>query len=415
MKFLVYGINFPPDVVGIAKYTGEMCEWLKRRGHDVRVVTAPPYYPAWRIGAGYRAYRYSRERVAVSGSGSLDVWRCPLWVPVQPTGLSRLLHLASFAISSFPVLVRQVAWRPDVVFVVEPTLCCVPAALLCARLSGSKAWLHVQDLEVDAAFNMGLLPNGPASRMAFAVERWLIRRFGRISTISEAMRDKVIGKGAASSRVCLFPNWVDVSNIKPTLRASAFRAELGLSGSTRVALYAGNLGEKQGLELLVEAAERLQYRDDVVFVIAGNGSGRQRLEKSAEGLPNIRFLPLQPVERLNELLNLADVHLLPQRADAADLVMPSKLTGMVASGRPVVATAAPDTQVGKVVAGCGVLVEPGDGAGFADAIMALLDDDQRRSALGAAARLYAETNLAQDAVMARFVQEAEEVAGCATS
>ena len=123
MKFLVYGINFPPDVVGIAKYTGEMCEWLKQRGHDVRVVTAPPYYPAWRIGAGYRAYRYSRERLAVSGSGSVDVWRCPLWVPVQPTGLSRLLHLASFAISSFPVLVRQVAWRPDVVFVVEPTLC----------------------------------------------------------------------------------------------------------------------------------------------------------------------------------------------------------------------------------------------------------------------------------------------------
>lgn len=411
MRFLIYGINFPPDLVGIPKYTGEMAHWLAVNGHEVRVVTAPPYYPAWRVGEGYRAGQYRRERSSWANGAAADVWRCPLWVPEHPSGLKRLLHLASFAASSFPVMLRQAAWRPDVVVVVEPTLFCAPAALLAARLSGAKAWLHIQDLEVDAAFDMGLLPKGRVSRAALAFERWLLRRFDRVSTISEAMCDRVLGKGVDAERVGLFPNWVDVRSIAPMAHPSTFREELGLGDDTRVALYAGNLGEKQGLELLVDAAQRLRDRRDLVFVIAGSGSGRQRLENLAEGLPNVKFLPLQPLERLNDLLNLADVHLLPQRADAADLVMPSKLTGMVASGRSVVATAAPETQVSKVVADCGVAVPPGDGAAFANAIVALVDDAERRAAFGAAARSYAESDLAQDAIMERFELEADALVG----
>jgi colanic acid biosynthesis glycosyl transferase WcaI len=129
------------------------------------------------------------------------------------------------------------------------------------------------------------------------------------------------------------------------------------------------------------------------------------------GLGNLRWLPLQPAERLNDLLNLADIHLLPQRADAADLVMPSKLTGMLASGRPVVATAGQGTQLGRVVSGCGVLTPPGDGAALARAIVDLAADPAQRQALGAAARRYAETNLARDAIMSRFESTALALCG----
>ncbi|WP_424938723.1 glycosyltransferase WbuB [Algiphilus sp.] len=411
MKVLIYGINFPPDLVGIPKYTGEMAHWLATNGHEMRVVTAPPYYPSWRVEQGYRSGCYMREAWSWAGGQAVDVWRCPLWVPERPSGVRRLLHLGSFAASSLPVMLRQIVWRPDVVFMVEPTLFGAPAALLSARLSGAKAWLHIQDLEVDAAFDMGLLPKGRVRSLAMAIERWLLSRFDRVSTISEAMRDRLLTKDVAADRVGLFPNWVDVSSITPMARPSTFRDELGLADGIRVALYAGNLGEKQGLELMIEAAQRLRDRQDLVFVIAGTGSGRQRLEALAEGLPNVRFLPLQPIERLNDLLNLADVHLLPQRADAADLVMPSKLTGMVASGRPVVATAAPETQVGKVVARCGLVVPPGDGEAFANAIAALTDDAERSAALGAAARSYAESDLAQEAIMARFERDAESLVG----
>lgn len=402
MKILIHGLNFAPELVGVGKYSAEMATWLSEHGHTVRVVTAPPYYPAWQVADGYSAARYQREVLQVPGGAAVRLWRCPLWVPRRPGGLKRVVHLSSFAASSAPVVLAQARWRPDLVVVIEPTLLNAPAALLTARFSGAKTWLHIQDLEVDAAFEMGLLPRGALRSAALAAERTLLRRFDRVSTISEAMRERIIAKGVAAEKAPLVANWVDIDAITPLDGSSAFRAQLGLAPHVCVALYAGNLGEKQGLDQLIDAARRLQHVQDLVFVIAGAGSARASLEVAGAGLSNLRWLPLQPLERLNDLLNLADIHLLPQRADAADLVMPSKLTGMLASGRPVIATALPQTQVGRVVSGCGMLVPPGDGAAFARAIVALVADPAQRRSLGAAARAYAEAHLARDAIMTRF-------------
>ena len=110
MKILLYGINFSPELIGIGKYTGEMAAWLAARGHEVRVVTAPPYYPAWAVSPGYSGRAWRTERWQ-----GVTVLRCPLWVPRKPSGLKRLLHLASFAASSLPVLLAQALWRPQVV------------------------------------------------------------------------------------------------------------------------------------------------------------------------------------------------------------------------------------------------------------------------------------------------------------
>ena len=129
MKILLYGINFAPELTGIGKYTGEMAAWLAAQGHQVRVVTAPPYYPDWAVGAGYSARTWRRERWQ-----GVDVWRCPLWVPPRPGGAKRLVHLASFALSSLPVMLRQLLWRPEVVWVVEPPLFCAPTAWAVAQI-----------------------------------------------------------------------------------------------------------------------------------------------------------------------------------------------------------------------------------------------------------------------------------------
>lgn len=411
MKILIHSLNFAPELVGVGKYSGEMATWLTERAHAVHVVTAPPYYPAWQVADGYSAMRYRREALQAPGGAVVRVWRCPLWVPRHPGGLKRVVHLSSFAASSAPVVLAQARWRPDLVVVIEPTLLNAPAALITARLSGAKTWLHIQDLEVDAAFELGLLPRGALRRAALAAERALLRGFDRVSTISEAMREQVIAKGVAAQKAPLVANWVDVDAITPLARSSVFREQLGLAPQVCVALYAGNLGEKQGLDQLIEAARRLQHVQDLVFVIAGDGSARASLEAAGAGLSNLRWLPLQPLERLNDLLNLADIHLLPQRADAADLVMPSKLTGMLASGRPVIATALPQTQVGRVVSGSGMLVPPGDGAAFAGAIAALVADPARRRRLGVAARAHAEAHLARDAIMSRFENMALALCG----
>ena len=150
MKLLLYGLNYTPELTGIGKYTGEMAAWLAGRGHDVRVITAPPYYPDWKIGRGYTAWRYTQETVA-----GVTVYRCPLWVPAKPSGAARVAHLASFAFSSLPVLLRQLSFKPDVLWTVAPAFFCAPAALAFSRLQGCPCWLHVQDYELGAALAWG--------------------------------------------------------------------------------------------------------------------------------------------------------------------------------------------------------------------------------------------------------------------
>jgi colanic acid biosynthesis glycosyl transferase WcaI len=389
MKILIHGINFKPELTGIGKYTGEMAEWLVARGYEVRVVTAPPYYPQWRIAEGYANWWSKNlgqgDRQVQGEGGCLDVYRCPLWVPSRPSALKRLFHLASFALSSFPIMLRQIFWRPDVVMVIEPALFCAPQAWLVARLSGAKAWLHIQDYEVDAAFDLGLLKGAALRRLVLNCERWLMRRFDRVSTISDRMFNRLSSKGVAQEKCVLFPNWVDAKDIFPMERASSYRTVLGIGDDICVALYSGNLGEKQGLEILLEAARSLQSEAGLLFVICGEGPARERLAKMGEDLHNVRWLPLQPADKLNELLNLADVHLLPQRSDVADLVMPSKLLGMLASGRPVLATAHSGTQLAKVVSSCGKVAEPGNVQEVMHCLLELLHAPQLRIQLGTSA------------------------------
>lgn len=403
MRLLIYGINYTPEITGVGKYTGEMAEALATRGHEVRVVTAPPYYPTWQVGAGYYAWRYQSQELK-----GVKVWRCPLWVPAEPSGLKRLLHLAAFAISSLPVLLWQALfWEPDVVLVVEPAFFCVVGALLASRLSGAKSWLHIQDFEIDAGFELGLLPNSGLIRtVVMAIERWLMRRFDRVSTISEQMLQRLKTKGVDAAKCVDLPNWVDTNTIYPLPGSNPLRAELALEPDTFVCLYAGSMGQKQGLEVVIQAAQLLAAdHPQILFVLSGEGSAKERLLKLAQGMPNVRFLDLQPVERLNALLNLANVHLLPQLGNAADLVMPSKLKGMYASGRPVIATVEHGTQIAQVVQGCGIVVPPEDVTALAQAIVNLATDPEACTQFGQATRFLAVAQWEQDKILRQLEQK----------
>jgi colanic acid biosynthesis glycosyl transferase WcaI len=341
----------------------------------------------------------------------MEVFRCPTWVPKSPNGLKRLLHLASFAFSSLPVMLLQTRWHPDLVLLVEPTLFCAPQALLAARWSGAKAWLHIQDFEVDAAFGLGYLASSRGQDLALTLERWLMRMFDRVSAISGQMVGRLRMKGVDSSRCVHFPNWVDTSVIYPLPHVSSLRQEFGIPENTVVALYSGSMGKKQGLDLLVDAARQLSHRSDLRFVFCGDGPYSHVLTEKSKALSNVSILPFQPSERLNDLLNLADIHLLPQRAEAADLVMPSKLTGMLASGRPVIATAHHGTQLASAVQRLGIVVPPGDPDAFVLAIRKLAADKDLRLMLGQEARRYALTHLDSLVILDQFEQSLLAVCG----
>ena len=408
MKILLYSMNFTPELVGIGKYSGEMAQWLHAKGHDVRVIASPPFFPHWAPFEGHSAWAY-RKTVC----DGITVWRAPTWVPARPRALARMAHLFSFMLSSMPLLFAQIRWKPDLVFVVEPPLFCAPTVLFFSRMLGIKSWLHIQDYEVDAAFGLGLVRGARVRRFALSVERWLLSRFNRVSTISAAMLDRARDKGIDETRLVLFPNWVDVRSIYPHPAGASetgepvngYRTMLGIPADAVVVLYAGSLGNKQGIELLADAARQLSTAGHIHFVLCGNGPSREALKTACANLDRVHFLDLQPAERLNELLGMADIHVLPQRADAADLVMPSKLGGMLASGKAVIVTAHEGTELSNVVAGRGLVVAPGDPDALSDAIARLAASRPQREAMGAAGRSFAETELDRNAILLRLEKE----------
>ena len=399
MKLLLYGLNYAPEPVGIGKYSGELAEWLAGRGHEVRVITAPPYFPQWRAIAN----RYRREE-----RQGVSIWRCPLWVPRRPSGLSRLIHLASFALSSLPVVLAQRKWRPDVVMVVAPALFCAAAGLLLGRLcgKGTKCWLHIQDFELDAAFELGIMKGPWIQKFAERWERTTLQGFDRVSTISEAMQKRTISKGVNPQRTYLLPNWVDLKAIQPQgieqRRKNPYRSELGIGDDAIVLLYSGSMNKKQGLEVLVKVIKELVGVPNLLWLLAGEGPTKADLAAKTKGFKNVIFLPLQPAERMNDWLNLADVHLLPQKANAADLVLPSKLLGMLASGRPVVTSSPAESELGRMVTQVGIRVEPEDPGGYTRAIRELVEDETLRARLGTKGRAMAESCFGQTSIMQKF-------------
>lgn len=401
-KILIVGLNFHPELTGIGKYTGELAAYLAGQGHSVRVITTPPYYPHWQVQQGYRWWRYQRE----SWQG-MQIVRCPLWVPREPSGLKRLVHLFSYALSSFPVLLGHLLWRPDIILCIAPAFFSTPFAWLIARISGAKCWLHIQDFELDAAANLGMLPSAHfLIKLAARWESWMLSRFDRVSTISQRMVERLEQKEVSSERIVLFPNWVDTQAIFPLSEGKdSLRNKLKISEDKIVVLYSGSLGAKQGLENLVYTAQKLQENPNILFVFCGEGAGRDELIKATQNLPNVKHLILQPLEKLNALLNTADIHILPQKANVADLVMPSKLLGMLASGRAVIATAYPDTEIGRVINQVGVLVSPQDASGLADAILSLAASPHQRRRLGEKGRKFVCDNWSAEIVLPRFLEQ----------
>jgi len=397
LKILINSLNYKPELTGIGKYTGEMAEWLADRGHNVRVITAPPYYPKWKIGKGYSARKFQRERLE-----KVEIFRCPLWVPKNVKGSNRIIHLASFALSSFFLLLTQIFWRPHVVLSVAPAFLSSPFTLIYSMFSNAKTWLHIQDFELDAALKLGIIRFSKFRKIIQCTERLILKKFDCISTISKQMIKNLRRKEVDKSKIFLFPNWVDTELIYPLTNSNPMRDELGIQSDTIVALYSGNMGQKQGTEILVKVAKILEPYSNIQFIFCGEGSALSRLKSMASALSNVIFLPLQPVEKLNYLLNLADIHLLPQKANAADLVMPSKLTGILASGKPVIATANPGTEIAQTVKNCGVVVPPDDAAAFSQALLRLANHPEERTKLGQNGKIFAKEYLSKEKILPQF-------------
>lgn len=335
MRVLVYGINYSPEVTGIGRYTSGMTSHLVCNDFTVRVITANPYYPEWKVNEGFKPLRYSK-----TVEQGIKVIRCPLFVPNKPNILLRILHLISFAISSFFPVMKMRSWKPQLIILIAPTMFCALNALLLAKITGSKVLIHIQDFEVDAMFDLGMSKFGALRIFAQSIERYILNRFDLVSTISPGMLDVCRSKNVPEKNLVLLQNWCDVNFNFDEHSDSLVLRKFSLNPDSKVVLYSGNVGEKQGLDLLLQLAKSVGRVDkNIRFLIVGEGTNKLKLIDLANklGLKNLDFFPLLSAYEFPYLIQRADCHFVIQKELVTDAFLPSKFANILyAGGRCIV-------------------------------------------------------------------------------
>ncbi|MES2454138.1 MAG: WcaI family glycosyltransferase [Bacteroidota bacterium] len=393
-RILVIGINSAPEPTGIGRYTGEMLEWLVANGYEVTMVTAFAYYPQWKIQPPYSGHAYKKE---VSHEGKLTVYRCPLYVPANPTGLKRLIHEATFHVSAFFVILRLLFKQThQITLAIAPPFHLGTLALFYSWFKKTRTIYHIQDLQVDVAKELDILKQKWMFETLFGLEKFILSKVDVISTISDGIRKKIRTK--IDKPVMIFLNWVDTAHFYPVSNRNDLKVNWGFSTTDKVVMYSGSIGEKQGLSGLVNVAKDLP---DIKFVICGTGPFKDKLQVQANemGLSNVYFFPLQTYSVFNDFLNMADLHLVLQKGGASDLMMPSKLSTILAIGGLVLVTAKPQTALYDVITDhkMGLVVEPENDLMLGEAILDCLANASCQERVNA--RRFAEANLSRDNVL----------------
>ncbi|WP_285060175.1 WcaI family glycosyltransferase [Pedobacter ginsengisoli] len=395
-RILIIGINSRPEFTGIGRYTGEMLTWLAGQGHEVTMVTAYPYYPYWKIQKPYSGWLYKKE----TPMPGLTLYRCPLYVPSVPTGLKRMIHEGTFFMSAFLVVVKLLFKRRyDTVFTIAPPFHLGFLALFYRFFKGSPIVYHLQDLQIDAAKELGILKSGPLFSVLFNLEKFILKKADIVTTISIGMHERILNK--IRRPVVLFPNWVDTNLYHPVRERDNLKRRWGFLPEDKLVVYAGSIGEKQGLDMLLHIAATLGTHKQIKFIICGTGPFKEKLAALAIelGLNNVFFFPLQGDDVFNDFLNIADVHLVLQKGDAGDLVMPSKLTTILSIGGLAIATANPGTTLYEVITAnqMGIIVSPDNELELSNAIVDCFEYDHSQKRINA--RNFAEHNLNKDVIL----------------
>lgn len=404
MRIHLWGINYAPEPTGIAPYNTALCHHLKRAGHEVEVVTSFAYYPAWR-----KAPADARKLFRTDDVDGVPVHRCWHYVPARASALKRILHEGTFVLTSF---LRQLTHRaPDAYVVVSPPLLLGAAAWLLGLIKRRPFVFHVQDLQPDAAAGLGMLKQGALIRALYWLESFAYRKAARVSGITPGMLRAFSNKGIPESKLVLFPNGVELPNASAAPAPGAFRARHGFAADEFLAVYSGNLGVKQGLDILIEAARTL--RDPKVrIVICGEGARRAQLEEQvrAHQLANVTMLPLQPDAAYRELLVDADVCVITQQAGSGSCFFPSKLLTTLAWAKPVLTVAGDDSELVHAMqeGRFGLNVPPNEPARLSEALETLSRDPARLREHAEAGRAFV-ARFEMDGVLRRFTAELEKL------
>ena len=407
MKILLVSQYFWPESFGAGVWLRELAESLVQLGHEVTVLTGFPNHPEGQIFSGYRGRLFQRERYR-----GINIVRTWLYATPRTNGLlKRILSQTSFAATS--ILGGMAVGRQDVVMFFSPPLPVAVSSWVISRMRSAALVLSLQDIEPDRSINLGLFTNPRIIRVLKWMERFCYEHAARICVLSEGMRNTMLGKGVPAEKLRLTPSWANGELIQPLPPSQSLRAELGLDGEF-VVLYSGNMGyTMQDLDTVVDAARLLESDDGIRFVLAGDGVRRAPVEERASGLRNIRFLPIQSLERFPKLLATGDLGLVLLSPEGTQSSVPGKIYSLMAAGRAVLSICEPNCDAAELVrkAACGVNVPPGRPEELADAIRFYRDQQERCRAEGRRAREYFEQHYTREICVSYYAAVIRELGG----
>ncbi|MBG1263639.1 glycosyltransferase family 4 protein [Nostoc commune] len=399
MHILIYSYNYHPEPIGIAPLMTELAEGLVERGHQVRVITGMPNYPQREIYDEYRGKWYVTEQI-----NGVTIQRSYLRIKSKPNLLDRLLLELSFVFTSLPQAFK--GRRPDVIILTVPPLFGTLPVTILGWLYNCPVVLNVQDILPDAAVRIGLLKNKWMIRTLAALEKFAYRSAHTISVIADGFRENLVNKGVPVNKIVCIPNWVNVNFICPLPKQNNSWISSHQIDGKFVVLYSGNIALTQGLETVIEAAVCLRHIREIVFVIVGESIALQRLQKYCllNGADNVLLLPLQPREKLPEMLAASDVGLIVQKRNVISFNMPSKIPLLLASGRPIVGSVPATGTAAKAIklSGGGIIVEPESPDAMAAAVHDLYTNPTLGARLGNAGRQFAEENYSLEQALNRY-------------
>jgi colanic acid biosynthesis glycosyl transferase WcaI len=409
MKVLILSINYWPEVTGIGAFTTYRAEHLVASGHKVEVCTTFPYYPEWRVPAAYAGrITQSEERNGVR------IIRSYAYIPNPVTAMKRVLFEASFiASATMRALGRK---KPDVLLVVSPPLGLAASAILLSRLWRVPYVFDVEDLQPDAASDLGMLP-GWALKFLYRVEEAAYRHARLVTTLTPSMRKRIVAKGVPNEKVELLEPRMDDSlvDLLPE-EGNAFRQRFDL-GEKFLVTHSGNMGVKQGLDVVLDAAALNRSDDSMLFLFVGDGADRGRIQRRAAemGLRNVRFLPLLDQKDFRGLLAASGVCLVTQQQSVSEIAFPSKIVTYLAAGRPIIASVNPDCEVAKVVreSGAGRVVDAEEPEALSFALQEMRGEDLPK--LGENAREYASLRWSSVRVLGHLERSLMAAAGSTMS
>jgi putative colanic acid biosynthesis glycosyltransferase WcaI len=391
------GVNFYPEDTAIGLYSTQMAEYLAQKGYKINVITGFPYYPQWAIKDEYKS---KSKLYKETTHNNITVYRYRQYVPKNPTFLKRIIHLTDFTIGSLVNCFK--IKKTDLVIAIVPFTTSIFLGWLLKKRLKAKLWTHIQDFEFDAALESGISKkdNNLLFKALFKLEKKLLDTTDVSSTISHLMVDKL--KTKTKTKTYYFPNWIntDTKESKERTTHSFFNRD-----KFKI-LYSGNIGDKQDWEFFRVFVLALKQYKDVEVCVVGHGAKREWLLSKTQNINYLKIFEPVSLKELKSLLNSADLHILFQKDNILDTVMPSKILGMMASGKPSLITGHLNSEVSKIISksGGGIYL-PNDIKMASEAFEKLYSNEQNRLKIGGNAQKYVTKNYNKNSILSKFEKE----------